>query len=217
MDLSDNLDDIADQLDPSAEIDFYDYSDDFAKDWNSDNEDFWLEEDSAATDALEDVLQRVEMRSTVMWSGNGLQTTAFRRENGRMWENTCKQIEYLAVRNAKLAAEYATLQLRLRSAQTDLTNSHQLTQQLLSDLHFKSLESASLSVEVQRLQGELRQLHGESAYWMQAGECVVCMCNMRAILLMPCLHLCVCEQCSEEIRVCPLCRQPVLSCLKPFA
>lgn len=213
-----SLNNIADQQDPSADTEFYDYSDAFAKDWNSDNEDFWLEEDPAATDALEAVLQSVEMRTTaVIWTGNVGENTAISRGNGKMWENTCKQIEYLAVRNAKLAGEYATLQVKMSSLQTDLTNSHLLIQQLLSDLHCKGLESAALSMEVQRLQGELKGLHGESAYWMQAGECVVCMCNMRAVLLMPCLHLCVCEQCSEEIRVCPLCRQQVITCLKPFA
>jgi len=212
MDLSDNLDSIADQLESALETDFSDNIDQ-AKDWLSEDKDFNWGEDSPATDALEEVLRSVEVGRCVY----GYQTTASRSENGRMWENTCKQVEYLAVRNAKLASEYATLQVRLGAIQTDLTTSRQLLQQLFSDLHIKNQESASLCTQVQYLQGELKQLHGESAYWMQAGECVVCMCNLRAVLLMPCLHLCVCAQCSEEIRLCPLCRQQVMSCLRPYA
>lgn len=219
MDLNDSLDAIADQLESTTETNFYGNID-LAKEWLSEDEDFHWGEDSPATAPLEEVLRNRDVAGCAY----EYQTTVSRSENGRMWENTCKQVEYLAVRNAKLASEYATLEMRLHSAQADLSTSHQLLQQLISELHIKSMESASLSTQVECLQGELeqlqgewKQLHGKSAYWTEVGECVVCMCNMRAVVLMPCLHLCVCEQCSEEIRLCPLCRQPVMSCLKPYA
>ncbi|CAK9823117.1 Mitochondrial E3 ubiquitin protein ligase 1 [Anthophora retusa] len=40
--------------------------------------------------------------------------------------------------------------------------------------------------------------------------CVVCRTNPREIILLPCGHVCLCEDCSEDITTdCPMCRTPI--------
>ena len=48
--------------------------------------------------------------------------------------------------------------------------------------------------------------------------CVVCFEAPKCILLMPCKHLCLCENCSEriEIKNCPICRNTVKNKIKIF-
>jgi len=41
-------------------------------------------------------------------------------------------------------------------------------------------------------------------------ECVVCYMNPRGVMLLPCRHLCVCEECLPKIDKCPLCRKPMV-------
>jgi len=40
--------------------------------------------------------------------------------------------------------------------------------------------------------------------------CVVCFVNPKAVMLLPCRHLCVCEECLPKIDKCPLCRKPMV-------
>lgn len=40
--------------------------------------------------------------------------------------------------------------------------------------------------------------------------CVVCRTNPREIILLPCGHVCLCEDCSDDITSdCPVCRAPI--------
>ncbi|KOC59611.1 Mitochondrial ubiquitin ligase activator of nfkb 1 [Habropoda laboriosa] len=40
--------------------------------------------------------------------------------------------------------------------------------------------------------------------------CVICCTNPREIILLPCGHVCLCEDCSEDITThCPMCRAPI--------
>lgn len=41
-------------------------------------------------------------------------------------------------------------------------------------------------------------------------ECVACYVNPRGVMLLPCRHLCVCEECLPKIDKCPLCRKPMV-------
>jgi hypothetical protein len=45
------------------------------------------------------------------------------------------------------------------------------------------------------------------------GECILCMDADRRVVLRPCGHLCLCQQCADAVlacdRRCPLCRQEV--------
>merc|ERR1712000_616572 len=40
--------------------------------------------------------------------------------------------------------------------------------------------------------------------------CVICFQDDKAILLEPCMHVCVCVACSGRIHKCPLCVRPIV-------
>lgn len=43
-------------------------------------------------------------------------------------------------------------------------------------------------------------------------RCIVCMVNPREIILVPCNHVCLCEDCAEKIKsTCPVCNQRIQS------
>ncbi|KXJ08562.1 RING finger protein 157 [Exaiptasia diaphana] len=46
-------------------------------------------------------------------------------------------------------------------------------------------------------------------------ECVICMCEMRDTLILPCRHLCLCRACADSLRYqssnCPICRSEALN------
>ena len=52
----------------------------------------------------------------------------------------------------------------------------------------------------------------------QGRECVICMCEQRDTMVLPCRHMCLCAECAQALRLqtnkCPLCRQPVESFLQ---
>lgn len=39
-------------------------------------------------------------------------------------------------------------------------------------------------------------------------DCVICMCDVKQIMLLPCRHFCVCPECLIKIDKCPVCRAP---------
>lgn len=49
-------------------------------------------------------------------------------------------------------------------------------------------------------------------------ECVICMCDVRDTLILPCRHLCLCNSCAESLRYqannCPICRAPFRALLQ---
>lgn len=49
-------------------------------------------------------------------------------------------------------------------------------------------------------------------------ECVICMCDMRDTLILPCRHLCLCQACADSLRYqasnCPICRSPFRALLQ---
>lgn len=49
-------------------------------------------------------------------------------------------------------------------------------------------------------------------------ECVICLANIRNIVMLSCRHMCICEECvgdaSSRIDKCPICRQTYDSLLK---
>jgi hypothetical protein len=54
--------------------------------------------------------------------------------------------------------------------------------------------------------------------------CVVCMEREKSVVLMPCLHLCICQECTDQLiahsgrkkAMCPVCRQLIQNHIKPF-
>ncbi len=49
-------------------------------------------------------------------------------------------------------------------------------------------------------------------------ECVICMCEKRDTLILPCRHLCLCKSCASNLRNqsnnCPICRVPFFALLQ---
>jgi hypothetical protein len=49
-------------------------------------------------------------------------------------------------------------------------------------------------------------------------ECVVCLCDLRDTLILPCRHLCLCYACADSLRYqasnCPICRIPFRALLQ---
>lgn len=49
-------------------------------------------------------------------------------------------------------------------------------------------------------------------------ECVICMCDTRDTLILPCRHLCLCNSCADSLRYqannCPICRAPFKALLQ---
>ena len=49
-------------------------------------------------------------------------------------------------------------------------------------------------------------------------ECVICMCETRDTLILPCRHLCLCKLCAINLRIqsnnCPICRIPFVALLQ---
>ncbi len=53
---------------------------------------------------------------------------------------------------------------------------------------------------------------------MKGIECVICMCESRDTLILPCRHLCLCKLCAINLRVqsnnCPICRIPFVALIQ---
>lgn len=49
-------------------------------------------------------------------------------------------------------------------------------------------------------------------------DCVICMCDVRDTLILPCRHLCLCNSCADSLRCqtnyCPICRAPFRALLQ---
>ena len=50
--------------------------------------------------------------------------------------------------------------------------------------------------------------------------CYICMVNEKCIMMLPCRHLCICEQCQPLLRnhgnTCPMCRKKVKQMIKAY-
>ena len=50
--------------------------------------------------------------------------------------------------------------------------------------------------------------------------CVVCMVREKQVLLLPRRHMCMCEECTEEVAAdsaqCPVCRKHIVHSMKVF-
>ena len=49
-----------------------------------------------------------------------------------------------------------------------------------------------------------------------ASECKVCMSEAVEVVLQPCKHAVLCYECSMTVKVCPICRAPVLDRMQIF-
>ena len=66
------------------------------------------------------------------------------------------------------------------------------------------------------LPGKMNQFDDE--YDDCGADCVVCMCDLRDTIILPCRHLCLCYACAESLRYqasnCPICRAPFIALLQ---
>lgn len=63
------------------------------------------------------------------------------------------------------------------------------------------------------------QLESIDDEWDDNGsECVICMSDIRDTLILPCRHLCLCNNCADSLRYqannCPICRSPFRALLQ---
>ncbi|XP_041977677.1 E3 ubiquitin-protein ligase MGRN1 isoform X2 [Aricia agestis] len=60
--------------------------------------------------------------------------------------------------------------------------------------------------------------HSDSETEEGGSECVICMCDVRDTLILPCRHLCLCNSCADSLRYqannCPICRAPFRALLQ---
>jgi hypothetical protein len=69
---------------------------------------------------------------------------------------------------------------------------------------------AALALEVQQVQAELGTGSGTPHPDAEETQCVVCMDAPKNRVVLPCMHMCVCEACAQLLRDrCPVCRGPI--------
>ncbi|XP_044249441.1 uncharacterized protein [Drosophila takahashii] len=74
--------------------------------------------------------------------------------------------------------------------------------------------------QLQRFRQNMRNDPGNAGS-PNRGGCVVCMERSRNIVIMPCRHLCLCKECSQQLRLrlehrCPVCRNDIMSFLPVY-
>lgn len=80
---------------------------------------------------------------------------------------------------------------------------------------------ASVLKQVIKIEGAYKTLsnfYGTSVE-REESECLICMTDAKVVALLPCKHVCYCEECVKEVQKkprseCPVCRTPVNSYLK---
>jgi hypothetical protein len=78
----------------------------------------------------------------------------------------------------------------------------------------KSMEINEICVQANNYSLADQELEQE----LKGIECVICMCETRDTLILPCRHLCLCKLCAINLRVqsnnCPICRIPFVALLQ---
>ena len=101
------------------------------------------------------------------------------------------------------AEEAARLQLELEAAE--------LTARMQSD----AMRMQSDAMRLQQVQAQLGVAPPAAPQLEEEALCVVCMDAPKQHVMMPCMHMCVCEACAQrllEVQTqppCPVCRTPV--------
>merc|ERR1712046_537735 len=102
-----------------------------------------------------------------------------------------------------------------------------LSDEVLASMESK-LESSLRALRAHRQQRWEKQLrsvqrrHDEESKGRQSLEdaqaCVVCSESAKAVLFMPCRHLCACRTCAARLVACPICRTTIkeqVQCIRP--
>jgi hypothetical protein len=73
-----------------------------------------------------------------------------------------------------------------------------------------------IETSVRNLDLETRSLETENRVLKEQKICKVCFENDANMVFIPCGHLVVCENCSDRLRECPVCRRPIQGVLKAY-
>lgn len=78
-------------------------------------------------------------------------------------------------------------------------------EQEIAGMRRKVMLAERASKQYQKMAEETRKLCG-SADNANASTCVICLCKPR-LHAPPCGHMCMCVECSKEVKACPICRK----------
>lgn len=69
----------------------------------------------------------------------------------------------------------------------------------------------------QQTEAEDADMRRRLADMQSVALCVVCLENHKAVLFVPCHHLCACAECATQLRKCPICRASISSRIDVFS
>ena len=87
----------------------------------------------------------------------------------------------------------------------------------INNLNYYELKDLELKLEkiIKGIKNEkIKKLQNSSFPMMSKKTCIACITNEISIIFRPCYHLCVCEDCSEKVNICPMCRNLITSRVK---
>ena len=88
----------------------------------------------------------------------------------------------------------------------------QLRRHHLNDVLSGPNPSASASAPAE----DVFHAHAEHLQSLAADLCCVCMDAPRAVVLIPCGHLAVCQRCSSRLPQCPICRAVIRAAIRSY-
>lgn len=78
--------------------------------------------------------------------------------------------------------------------------------------HLEKKEEEEKRLRLEKTRKERRQRARPGEEYPESQRCIVCKENPKEIVLIPCGHVCICEDCSEDIgNLCPVCRAEIQS------
>jgi hypothetical protein len=130
------------------------------------------------------------------------------------------KLEVFRDQNSQLVIELTNMTRQI----TDLQEESSLQQGTIEKLSGKNLESvlkttddceeleAYLKSALENVEARKQQLLKEKVdSTAEQRLCVICQEFEKSVVLLPCRHLCLCNNCAghDQLVVCPLCRQPI--------
>ncbi len=87
------------------------------------------------------------------------------------------------------------------------------------DAYEKHLRSRLDSLEKRREVLVKNRQEAQADAQKEARLCIICCEKEKSVVLMPCRHMCLCEDCGgmERITVCPLCRKAIVHKISVYA